>query len=507
MPKAVPLMFQGTSSDVGKSVIAAAFCRIFAQDGYRTAPFKSQNMALNSYITADGREIGRAQGMQAEAAGIAANTFMNPILIKPTREYESQIVVHGKPFKNMKAGAYRQEFFDRGLSLIRESLDVLSRSFDRLVIEGAGSPAEINLNDRELVNMRVARMADAPVILIGDIDRGGVFASLVGTLQLMEEKDRDRVIGVMINKFRGDVSLLQDGLDWFEEYTGKKVFGVIPYMEDLHIDAEDSLALNQYKGRNERGRELDIAVIQYPRISNFTDIDPLMAERDCCVRYVDSAPALGRPDLIVLPGSKNTIEDLRYIKERGLAEAVTSLYEAGTSLVFGICGGYQMLGRAIADEYAVESPFSYEKGLGILPIQTFLAREKKTVLSEGTLSFGGSLHPVKGYEIHMGVTEQEMEGDSLIIMKDGADGFITSNRMAAGTYFHGIFHNDSFRWDLLNKIRERKGLETLTNRIAYRALQEESFDRLAAHVREYTDLNGIEQAMKQFSGKGAALHD
>lgn len=275
MAKALPIMFQGTNSDVGKSVVVTAFCRIFAQDGYVTAPFKSQNMALNSYITIDGKEIGRAQGVQAEAAGITATTDMNPILIKPNRDHESQIVVHGKPYKNMEAGAYRQEFFQTGIRLIQESLSVLFENYERLVIEGAGSPAEINLNDRELVNMRVARMANAPVILIGDIEKGGVFASLVGTLQLLEPEDRDRVIGVIINKFRGDLQLLEPGLTWFEEYTGKKVLGVIPYMENLNIDAEDSVILQQYTSAPNSEKELDIAVIRYPRISNFTDVDPL----------------------------------------------------------------------------------------------------------------------------------------------------------------------------------------------------------------------------------------
>lgn len=326
MAKALPIMFQGTNSDVGKSVVVTAFCRIFAQDGYVTAPFKSQNMALNSYITIDGKEIGRAQGVQAEAAGITATTDMNPILIKPNRDHESQIVVHGKPYKNMEAGAYRQEFFQTGIRLIQESLSVLFENYERLVIEGAGSPAEINLNDRELVNMRVARMANAPVILIGDIEKGGVFASLVGTLQLLEPEDRDRVIGVIINKFRGDLQLLEPGLTWFEEYTGKKVLGVIPYMENLNIDAEDSVILQQYTSAPNSEKELDIAVIRYPRISNFTDVDPFFFEPDCHVRFITGPEQLGQPDLVILPGSKNTIDDLYFLKNSGLAQKIIEMY-------------------------------------------------------------------------------------------------------------------------------------------------------------------------------------
>lgn len=279
MSRAVPVMIQGTHSDAGKSAIVTALCRIFVQDGFKTAPFKSQNMALNSYITVDGKEIGRAQGVQAEAARIVATTDMNPILIKPNGNVESQIVVHGRPYMNMKAGEYREEFFQQGLQVIREAYDRLSKSYERIVIEGAGSPAEINLNDRELVNMRVARIANAPVILVGDIDKGGVFASLVGTLQLLEPEDRKRVIGVIINKFRGDVALLQPGLTWFEEYTGVPVLGVVPYIENLLIEAEDSLVLHTYTSKQDESKEMDIAVIRHPMISNFTDLDPFLKKR------------------------------------------------------------------------------------------------------------------------------------------------------------------------------------------------------------------------------------
>lgn len=402
MRKALPLMIQGTHSDAGKSVIATAFCRIFKQDGYLTAPFKSQNMSLNSYITIDGKEIGRAQGVQAEAAGIVATTDMNPILIKPTREYESQIVVNGKPLQNMKAGEYRADFFETGLSIIQTALSNLFNNYDRIVIEGAGSPAEVNLNDRELVNMRIARLANAPVIIVGDIDKGGVFASLVGTLQLLSEEDRSRIIGVIINKFRGDISLLEPGLTWFEEYTGKPVLGVIPYINDLNIDAEDSLILEQYTHKENAEKEIDIAVIQYPKISNFTDIDPFSIEPDCHVRFVTKAEQLKQPDLIILPGSKNTIDDLLFLKETGLIEKILSLSKNSKVFIVGICGGYQMLGHSISDPDRIESTTSFETGLNLLPIQTTMMREKKTTLSTGILHFNGTTLPVEGYEIHMG---------------------------------------------------------------------------------------------------------
>lgn len=502
MSKALPIMFQGTHSDAGKSAIVTAFCRIFYQDGFKTVPFKSQNMALNSYITVDGKEIGRAQGVQAEAAGIMATTYMNPILIKPTRDNESQIVVHGKPYKNMKATSYRSEFFETGLQLIQESLSVLSHSYERIVIEGAGSPAEVNLNDREMVNMRIARMANAPVVLIGDIEKGGVFASLVGTLQLLEPQDRDRVIGVIINKFRGDMSLLEPGLKWFEAYTGKPVLGVVPYLHHLNIDAEDSVILHQYTALRNTDKELDIAVIQYPKISNFTDIDPFFVESDCDVRFVTRADQLGEPDLIILPGSKNTIEDFLFMQESGIADKVVSLYNRRKSLIFGICGGYQMLGQHIHDPFAVESPELYTKGLGLLPLSTTITQEKTTVLSEGTLKLFNKDISVTGYEIHMGESEIHDMFEALIQTKNGKEGCKSPDEQVIGTYFHGIFHNDAFRELLLNRIREKKGLSPIYDRVSFNRLREEAFDRLAEHVRNHVQIDVIEQKMEEFQRRG-----
>jgi adenosylcobyric acid synthase len=505
MGKALPLMVQGTSSDAGKSVLVTALCRIFAQDGYATAPFKSQNMALNSYVTPDGKEIGRAQGVQAEAAGIIATTDMNPILIKPSRHNMSQIVVHGKPYENMNAVAYRTDFFPYGYRVIEEAYKQLARQYERIIIEGAGSPAEINLNDRELVNMRIARMANAPVILVADIERGGVFASLVGTLQLLEPQDRDRVIGVVINKFRGDLSLLQSGLDWFEQYAGKPVLGVIPFLPNLHIDAEDSLILDQYKPERESKREIDIAVIRYPRIANFTDLDPFLVEPDCMVRFVTRASDLAEPDLIILPGTKNTIEDLLFLRDSGIEARILELLRTKKTKIFGICGGYQMLGEQIEDPFQVESPVRNISGMGLIPLATSLAQTKTTVLSTGFIQYGAKRIPVKGYEIHMGQSRYTAAIPPLIRLEHRVDGVWDYVRGIFGSYFHGIFHNDEFRSELLNQIRREKGLPPLTERVSYVTLREQAFDLLADNVRAHLKLAYIHEQMKLFQSRKAGV--
>lgn len=490
-------MIQGTHSDAGKSAIVTALCRIFVQDGLKTAPFKSQNMALNSYITIDGGEIGRAQGVQAEAAGILATTDMNPILIKPSGYYQSQIVVHGKPYKNMKAYEYREDYFQQGLQIIQESYNRLSESYERIVIEGAGSPAEINLNDRELVNMRVAQLANAPVILVGDIEKGGVFASLVGTLQLLEPIDRKRVIGVIINKFRGDISLLEPGLTWFEEYTGVPILGVVPYIDDLFIEAEDSVVLNKYTSRVDASKDIDIAVIRHPMISNFTDIDPFFEEPDCHIRFVRNVGELGEPDVIILPGSKNTIEDMIYLQSTGLANRILELAKKDT-VVVGICGGYQMLGISIEDPQEMESNNQEAKGLGLIPAKTIITSHKTTIHSKGIVRFGEEQIPVTGYEIHMGETSFEEECSPLIELLNRFDGVVTKDRNIIGTYFHGIFHNDDFRAVFLNGIRSKKGLEPIGNRSSFAGKKEEGFDLLAKVVRENIQVDRIQKLITDY---------
>ncbi len=492
-------MIQGTHSDAGKSLIATGLCRIFHQDGYKTAPFKAQNMSLNSYVTPDGKEIGRSQGVQAEAAGVVATADMNPILIKPTGHLTSQIIVNGKPLGNYEATQYRQEFFEQGLQTIRDAYERLASDHEVIVMEGAGSPAEINLNDRELANMRIARLTNAPVILVGDIDKGGVFASLVGTLQLLEQEDRDRVIGVIINKFRGELSLLEPGLKWFEEYTGKPVLGVIPYLQDVHVDAEDSVILESSSRVQNEEKEIDIAVLKYPYISNFTDIDPFLIEPDCGVRYVKDERELGRPDIIILPGTKNTIEDLLFLKQTGLFDAILERIQAGNTSIFGICGGYQMLGKEITDPYQIESKIGCIQGFGLLPIRTELLREKTTVLSEGELCFNNKSFMVKGYEIHMGVTSFIEQADSLLQMNDKKDGAKTKDERVMGTYFHGIFHNDAFRSAYLNCIRFKKGLPTLEKRESYDEIREASFDKIAETLRQHLSLQTIYEKMKDFT--------
>lgn len=498
MGKALPLMIQGTQSDAGKSIAVTALCRIFSQDGLKTAPFKSQNMALNSYITIDGKEIGRAQGVQAEAAGIIATSDMNPILIKPSKEFEAQIVVHGKPFQNMKALNYRSEFYEYGKRLIKEAYERLADQFDCVVIEGAGSPAEINLNDRELVNMSVARMANAPVIIVADIDKGGVFASLVGTLQLLDEEDRNRVIGVLINKFRGDISLLEPGLKWFEEYTGKQVLGVIPYLDNLAIDEEDSLNLTNFSRVQDGSKEIDIAVICYPYISNYTDVNPFRLEPDCHVRIVKHEKELHQPDLIILPGSKNTSVDLLWLNKTGLAKKIMDLAQSGQTIIFGICGGYQMLGEKVEDPHQVESDYQEIDGLGLFPVHTKLSKEKKTVRSKGSLTLFGKTMDVQGYEIHMGESYHLRPFLPFIEMADHQEGSKSREERIMGTYFHGIFHNDDFRYALLNNIRKQKGLAPIEDRFSSNAIQEKEFNRLADHVRHSIKLEEIYRQLKKF---------
>lgn len=500
--RAIPIMIQGTHSDAGKSLIATALCRIYAEEGFRTAPFKSQNMSLNSYVTIDGKEIGRAQGVQAEAAGIIATTDMNPILIKPSGESQSQIVVHGKPMRTMQAGEYRSHFYEVGKRIIKDSYTRLSHAYDRIVIEGAGSPAEINLNDRELVNMHVAQMAQSPVILVSDIDRGGVFASLVGTLELLNSHDRSRVIGVIINKFRGDLELLKPGLTWFEQYTEVPVLGVMPYLEQLNIEAEDSLALSQYvhPSHPRSDKPIDIAVIALSRISNFTDIDPLTIEQDCSVRLVQSVEELQTPDVIILPGSKNVIEDVLAIQANGLAQAIVHHAEQGVAIV-GICGGYQMLGKTIDDPHGVESSVPSVDGLGLLPVRTTLQEEKLTIRSKGIAVWDDVQCELKGYEIHMGRTDIAVEPFMMLQSEEGehAEG-CRSGETIFGTYLHGLFHNDEFRTVFLNRIRRQKGLALVPHDAAtdYSELRDADFQRLAKTMREHVDLEKMETLIERY---------
>lgn len=495
--KARSIMIQGTSSDVGKSLICTAFCRVFSNKGLRVVPFKSQNMALNSYVTLDGGEIGRAQGVQAEAARITATTDMNPILLKPKQDMVSEVIVHGKHFLDMNAKSYRNQFVQEAMPIIRKSVEKLQDEYDIIVLEGAGSPAEINLKDRDIANMRMAKLADAAVILVADIDRGGVFASIIGTLALLDKDERDCVKGIIINKFRGMRELLDDGIEWLEKETGIPVLGVLPYL-DVNIEAEDSLALSSLRFKKPKKAEfpIDVAVLRFPRISNFTDVDPFFDEPGVGVRLVSSVNELGKPDLLILPGTKNTMEDLEWMKHVGLDGAINELREQGT-MIFGICGGFQMLGTKLFDPDAVEGNGENAEGLSLLPVETVFQAEKKTVQMEGVLSAGimeGQMN-LNGFEIHLGRTTLKSQVRPFLLLKDGReDGAISTDNKVMGTYLHGIFHNRLFTRLLVNQIRRNKGLDEVNENVQSDSeRREEAYNLLASHLEENIDMDTIYQ--------------
>lgn len=481
------IMVQGTMSNAGKSLVCAGLCRIFRQDGYRVAPFKSQNMALNSFITRDGLEMGRAQVVQAEAAGVEPDVRMNPILLKPVTNAGSQVIVNGEVRGNMRAA----EYFAMKRSLIPDILrayDSLARENDIIVLEGAGSPAEINLRENDIVNMGMARLAKAPVLLVGDIDRGGVFAQLYGTIALLQEEERAFVKATVINKFRGDAELLRPGLSMLESLTQKPVAGVLP-MLDVDIEDEDSLATRL--NRRNRDAAIDIAVIRLPRISNFTDFAALEATPGVGVRYVQEPSALGAPDLVILPGTKSTISDLRWIRQNGLEAAVKKLAASGAA-VMGICGGYQMLGMRISDSAGVEGGGEIG-GMGLLPVETEFAGEKRrTRVRAAALATGGVLAPLtgaplEGYEIHMGVTTLLNGARPLARLESGQlDGCQKGN--VYGSYLHGFFDTEACRSAVLGALAARKGVSITGEAFDLKAYKEQQYDLLAKGVRENLDL-------------------
>ena len=481
-------MIQGTSSDVGKSVLCTALCRIFVNDGYRVAPFKSQNMALNSYITKSGGEIGRAQGVQAEAAKVDATTDMNPILLKPKGDMVSEVILHGKHFANMDAVSYREHFVEEVMPEVCAALLRLSKEYDLLVLEGAGSPAEINLKSRDIANMRMAHETDAAVILVGDIERGGVFASLVGTLMLLDEAERARVKGIIINKFRGMKELLTSGIDWLEDYTGIPVLGVIPYI-DVQIEAEDSMALSSLRLKKPLTSEfaIDVAVIRFPRISNFTDLDPLFEEPEVGVRFVSSLKELKKPDVLILPGTKNTVEDFLWLQQTGLMQGILQLQHTDMRIV-GICGGYQMLGETLHDAQGGEGSGGTYSALGLLPIETTFIHEKQTVQVQGKTCTG---HDITGYEIHLGRSEMRTPVQPFITFRDGrTDGVYT--KQIFGTYVHGIFQNRSFTRDYFNEIREQKGMVAISDEVlSDYDRREQAYEMLDQHVRKHLNMEKI----------------
>ncbi len=490
------IMFQGTGSSVGKSILTAAFCRIFKDEGYKTAPFKSQNMALNSFVTLDGKEMGRAQAVQAEAARIEPKVEMNPILLKPTSHVGSQIIVNGRVYKNMNAMDYYKKKTELK-GIIVEAYDKLDLTFDIIVIEGAGSAAEINLKENDIVNMGLAEMVDSPVILVGDIDRGGVFASIYGTIMLLSEKERNRIKGFIVNKFRGDVKILEPGIKMLEDLVNKPCLGVVPYM-DVQIDDEDSVTERFY---NKKTGEIVIGVIKLPYISNFTDFAPLEIEEGVNVRYVSNKEQLEDVDLVIIPGSKNTIKDMGYIFNSGIDQAIYRKHREGIPII-GICGGYQMLGQEIVDPNKVESTLNRINGLSLLNIKTTMLGEKQTkqvngkFITETDMFNGGYDDFISGYEIHMGETELLGNTSHIIELEDGRlDGAISKDEQVLGTYLHGIFENDGFRNNILKKLREKKGLDNKAPMINFREFKEREYDKLAKLVKENTDITTIKEIM------------
>lgn len=494
-------MIQGTGSSVGKSILVTALCRIFKQDGLSVAPFKSQNMALNSYITAEGLEMGRAQVAQAEASGLLPSVAMNPILLKPTTDKKSQVILQGKVYKNMSAVEYH-EYKPELSEMVRDEYNKLEEKHDVIVIEGAGSPAEINLRDKDLVNMGMAEIADAPVILVGDIDKGGVFASLAGTMLLLKEEERKRVKGVIINKFRGDIEILKPGIKMLEDIIKIPVLGVIPYL-NVNIEDEDSVTETFKKKRSGKKKDILIEVIRLPHISNFTDFNVFANFPDVDIRYVNEGEHIGEPDILILPGSKNTIGDLSYLRESGLEDDIKKHAASGKMLI-GICGGYQMLGEHLYDPHKTESNMLELPGLGLLDMSTTFAQEKVTTQVWAKVNndmFGQDFQneSIKGYEIHMGINTYGKNikpfieiYDRLGVRCEEIDGVTNNVGNVFGSYIHGIFDNTKFTRMLLNKVRKSKGLEVISEiPESFQEFKEKEYNRLADFVRQNLDMKAI----------------
>lgn len=490
-------MIQGTSSNAGKSLLTAALCRILLQDGVRVAPFKAQNMSLNSYVTRDGGEMGRAQVVQAQACRLEPDVRMNPILLKPNSDTGCQVIVRGKPVGNMRVGQY-VDYKPEAFAAARECFDSLAAEFDAILLEGAGSPGEVNLKSHDIVNMRMADYAHAPVLIVGDIDRGGVFASFVGTMEVLEPWERRLVAGWIVNRFRGDASLLQSALDYTRDRTGRPVLGVVPYLPALNLPEEDSVEFkSELPGQGPvAGEALEIAVIDLPHISNFTDFDAFRMEPDVHLRIVRSAADLRQPDAVVLPGSKNTLADLDHLRRTGLAERIQSLARTGSTEIVGICAGFQMLGRGISDPLGIESHRDssnvHPAGLGLLEISTVMAAEK-TLLRTSARHVPSGIE-VSGYEIHHGNTE----GQGCEAVFTGADGRIVGlagrDRSVWGTYLHGVFDSDSLRRWFVDRLRVRRSLAPLGSVMAHYDI-EPALDRLADAVRRSVRIDEIHRLL------------
>ncbi len=487
------IMFQGTSSNAGKSVLTAALCRILLQDGRRVAPFKAQNMSLNSFVTRDGCEMGRAQVVQAQACRLEPDVRMNPVLLKPNSDTGSQVIVNGHPVGNMRVNDYIR-YKPTAFEAIQKAYDSLASDYDAIILEGAGSPGEVNLKAHDIVNMNMARYAQSPVLLVGDIDRGGVFASFIGTMEVLTEEERAMVAGFVVNRFRGQESLLQDAFDYTFRHTGRPVLGTVPYLHELNLPEEDSVSFKADQtapGMITAGK-VDVVVIDFPHISNFTDLDALRIEPDVNLRIIRSPEKLGRPDAVILPGSKNTLADLGWLRQTGLANAVVQLANNGRTEIIGICGGFQMLGKTISDLESIETHGQSSEGLGLLPLKTTMHPEKTLLRTSGVHRKSG--HRVQGYEIHHGQTHAEGI-EALITDSAGqAAGFSSLDERIWGTYLHGIFDADPFRRWFIDALRERKGLAPIGQIVAVYDI-EAALDRLADVVRAKLDLPAIYQAM------------
>ncbi len=492
------LMIQGTGSGVGKSIITAALCRAFYREGHKVAPFKAQNMSLNSYVTEEGGEIGRAQVYQAEACGIAPHVDMNPILLKPSADNNSQVIVMGKVMGQRNA----KDYYAGRPNYIKEvagAFDNLKNKYELIIMEGAGSPAEINLRKYDMVNMAMAEMADAPVLIVGDIDRGGVFAWMKGTLDLLTESEQKRVRGFVINQFRGDLDLLKPGITQFEEMTGKPILGVIPFDAELYVDEEDAIPHHSLPFVNSHPSVMDIAIVQLPHIANFTDFSPLVSDPGVAVRYIRSPVQAGRPDLLILPGTKNTIGDMQFIKEMGWNQYIPSFHEEG-GLILGVCGGFQMLGTRLSDPHHIESPIEEIAGLGLIQATTTMEHEKITrrrirpTLASSIFEQGLE---VDGYEIHSGRTEFQKEYPLLFQPANGdcpySLGLSNEEGNVIGTYLHGFLDNDPIREGLLKYVRERKNLPQPEEKFNYREFRSRQLDRLANLVTQSIDMNEVKR--------------
>ncbi|WP_203339045.1 cobyric acid synthase [Planococcus beijingensis] len=479
------IMIQGTASDVGKSMICTAFCRIFSDQGMKVAPFKSQNMSNNSYVTVKGEEIGRAQGVQAEAARTLATVDMNPILLKPESGMKSQVVLFGKKLATMDGMDYRTRFYEKGQEAIDQALANLAKDFSHVVIEGAGSPAEVNLNDRELVNMAVAKRADVPVILVADIERGGVFASIVGTLALMPEPER--VKGLIINKFHGDAQLFKDGVQFLESYTGIPVLGVIPYMASHEIEQEDSLGVQAVQRIARVENPIELVICRHPYISNFTDVEPFLNEPDVTIRWAETVEDIGQPDILLLPGTKSTIADLRYWRKQGLGIKLQEL--KGNTWIVGLCGGFQMLAETLADPEGHDGiAIERERGFGLVPnMHVQFEKQKVVQRKNGLAAFSDAKVSVTGYEIHHGNVKQT--DYPLISSGNSSEGYF--HEQVLGTHLHGFFRNRECRTAFLAPIRKRKNLPVpLPEAVA------DPFDRWAQHVKSHLDWQKVEEIME-----------